>query len=632
MTRSGFARFVLFALALLVALPASAQEFPAAGSRAGGGGFSFSRGGCATGGGCGAGGFWLIQDHIWANSPGVRHSTTGASFATGPIAGPGDSPNHNSEVLEIGRNLSFSNCDVPFAQFCKTIVNAFDGSEFASNDAEADPHFCRSNVAPYAACSTGADCVSSIAGPDDPETFIIRHNRLSLDETEVIGYTYAPVFVTGYSGCNSATNTLTVQPAKVGAAFTSSFWVQAGDQMQAAFNDNVHPGPFYGGFLAQNLMLATVGSSFEPKANLVGVNGNGDDEAACDDVGDSTGASNASTGATNAIPFDPTKAAYLGSWSAVTGGACVYTGAESDVVQLRAFPVTPGVYYTIRVRAGVNNSNALAVRVRDQANAQVNANWRIIARGDHTIPITSGFVSLNGEGSGGWNTFIARVQAPEGATSLRLELNYGSTSGNHYWDEYTAFPSVDPGPVDNYVIPPGKHKMLLVSDSRGSTAELAANIRAAAATLRPDVNLTLVEDSAYGRTLGSACTSGNGFCWNWAAGSDWLETGVAKPGRADALAEAGFDTAVVFLGVNDFTTVSGGIRPTALIGRIMEAVSAFQAAGIRVLWVKEPPVMGNSTFSAVNPVCRDSNGTTPLGCGRYVERVFRLLRYGGLVN
>lgn len=592
---------------------------------------NYARAGCAsasatTTGGCNGEGLWLIRtDHHWANSPGVRHSTTGASFATGPIAGAGDSPWHDSEEFTIGENFSFASCD-GLSQFCASMVNAFDGTLADNTDAVVDPHFCRSNVSPYGACSTGADCVSSIAGADDPEAFVIQHATYNDDFSEILGYTYSPAFVTAYSGCNSTTNTVTMQPIKAGGLFPSKFSVQAGDKMQAAYNDGVHPAPFYGGYLAQEVMLARVGGHFEPRVNLVGANGYGDDETACDDVGDSTGASNSATAATNAVAHDPTKASYLGSWSSVSGGACVYTGAESDVVQLKTFAVTPGAYYNVRVRAGVSNENSLSLRIRDNANANVNARWISTLRGDNTIPPQSSAVSINARATSGWNTFTAKVQAPEGATTLRLEINYGGTTGNHYWDDYVVWPAIDPGADDSYVLPHGPHRALLVSDSRGATADLADKLREAATFLRPDIDLTLDEDSFYGRSLDTLCASGSPFCWNWVQGSG------GEPSRAQQLAGQGYDTAIVFLGVNDFTLISGGVRPAYLMARIMEAVSSFQAAGMRVLWIQEPPVLGNSTFSGTASVCRDSNGSTALGCGRYVERVFRLLTRGGFVN
>lgn len=603
--------------------------------------FNYARSGCAsasatTTGGCNGEGLWLIRtDHHWANSPGVRHSTTGASYV-GAAAGASDSPGHNSEQLRIGGNVAVSGCD-PFSVFCTTMSGAFDGSVideefdiYAAGDAEADPHFCRNNTTPYATCSTGATCVSSITGADDPETFVVQHANYNT-AGDLTGYTYLPVFVTAYSGCNSATNTITMQPAKVGTNLPSRFLVGIGDLVQAAYNDAVHPAPFYGGYLAQSVMLARIGSHFEPRVNLAGVNGYGDDETACDSVADSTGASNSATAATNAVAHDPTKAAYLGSWSSVSGGACTYTGAESNAIQLPTFPVTGGAYYNVRVRAGVSDLTNLTLTIKDNTNATVTGKWFPTLRADNTFPQQSSASNINAGGGSGWNTFVVKVQAPEAATTLRIEIARTATTGNVYWDDYVVWPSIDPGPDDNYILPSGRHKALLISDSRGATAELAQNLRDAAAFLRPDVDLDLTDDSVYARTLGTQCTAGDGFCWNWA--SSWNQAeGVLTEGRAEWYAGHGYDTAFVFLGVNDFALVSGGVRPSYMMRNVMETVSALRQAGVRVIWIQEPPVAGNSTFSGTSSVCRDSNGSTPLGCGRYVERLYRLLTRGGFVN
>jgi hypothetical protein len=577
--------------------------------------YDWTAGGCATGLGCNKGDFFIIDPKVWDNSPGVRHSTTGQSFSTytGTPVAAGDSPNHlnaaANEVATVQSGLTWSNCSAAAGgvQYCTALASAFTD--------EADKFFCRNNTTPYAECSTGATCVSAIAGADDPETMIVRHaNAINAGE-----FNHTPLYVTAYTGCNSSTNTLTVLPFQAIKTGTALDRMVTGDTMQAAMNDNVHPGTHYGHLLAETILKGAVTEVFHPRANLVAT-GKMDTESDCDTGINAVSGGSASgyTSGTNLIPYDPTKAGYLGGWSSTSGGACKYSGAGSDFVQLPSFAVTPGAMYSCSFRTG---KAALAIptyRVRDQANAAINATWKGAVRGGRGLFETVGYVTSYAPAAGvdaGWIEVDAKFQAPESATTARIEIAFNSTTAN-YVDDVNCSLAPDTSIWPTPLIPPGKHKILIATDSRGDTtsASLAAALKEAAPILRPDVSLQIDANVSGGRAISTEF-----FCDDPIASNCW-----SYPGRAQSLAGKGYDYVVMWHGVND--AFVGPTSPAITVQRMMEAVAAFRRAGINVLWVKEPPIMGNSPFGSLTGRCKDADGTTQLSCALHLERTMRFLR------
>ena len=554
----------------------------------------YSLGGCAAGVGCNRGDLFLLDTHIWDNSPGQRHSSNGASFLTlagTPVAAT-DSPNHlttPNETVAVQSGFAWSNCGSTGAahwSFCTTLTGAVTNA--------ADPFFCRHNTTPFAECSTGATCVSAIDGANDPETMIVKHvTGGSFDE-------YSPMYVTAYQGCNSDTNTLTVIPFQAKKT-GNSIRFATGDTIQAVMSDNAHPASYFGRYLAQRAANVTVADIFHPRVNLM-------PHGTMDAIGDCNAVTGGGTKAS--IPYDPTKAPYLGGWSSIIGNACQFTDTGANIVTTPAFSTLPGVTYTCSFYAGKADLAAPTLSVVNQVPAAVKASWQEIYHGiygQQYFDVTS--ITPESGADAGWARYMVKFVATEAMTTAAIKIDYNSTTGN-YLDEVECSPSPDQGLRFEYVIPAGRHKTVLYGDSRGipTTTNLAAVLTDEFFWSRsPSTLTTTVEDNAA--SLRSM------------AGVNGRDLGYE-------IARSGFDWAFLTLGfvdMNDPVTHGNSTIPTITAQRVLQLASRLNSYGIRVMWMHEPPIEGNATnFTGGTAQCFDSAGAA-LNCAKHVEKMSRFV-------
>lgn len=584
-------------------------------------------GGCSTATGCGApnGGMWLVGSHLWDSSPGVWDdgasgaylSSIGhsAAYQTDPIGDTSPSTAHAIPAAVAG--ASCGTAGGSGIAFCPSITGMIAGTA-GSTDTD-DNKFCRNTTTPFAPCnSNDAACGSTITGADDPHPIIVR-SAVTPAGTD---YQYLAMMVTGYAGCASAAaNTLTVQP------FPDIFQKDGTDSWEPALQDQVHPGDYYGGYIAQRLLTAAVDDEYYPRNNLAAA-WNTDASTDC------TGGTNWTGGTASTIAHDQTKAAWLGSWSAISGIACKFNfvGA-ANIITSPAINVQPG-WYTMRMKVGTDGTGtAPTIEVLDQADADYQSTVVTIVRGYKSGPYgLATSTTLSENELSGWTTLVVRFFVPPLADSaiaqqtarIKITADAAANNGNVYVDEWYMWPSADQGAgfrtetgTPTYMIPYGTSARVLVyTDSRGltTTSNLVAHLNAEAVYLRPDLHLSIVEDALASRRVGALGYDGSAYEWY-----TFVKSG-------------GYDYVIVWLGAAN--ALLAPTQPSATIARyISEAESGIKAAGAIPIWIQEAPLASNSAFSTPsNKMCVDENGVTRLVCAKTFERIFRALVRGGMLN
>jgi hypothetical protein len=536
----------------------------------------------------------------------VKHDDGGLAFQsnnanTTVAADQDDSINSGASVaLTIEAGVTPSNCGAAIYGDPTTWCTTFSGALLNT----ADTQFCRTTDGNHPTCSTGAACETYIENADAPETFVVKH-------TEVDGFHYYPIMVTGYSGCNSDTNTLTVLPYP-------DTRLTAGDTIQFALMDWLHPSIQYGHFIAERILTSVQQTEYIPHSNLGSL---ADAAGDCTAIAGTDG--NAGSSTETLIPFDPTKAAFLGSWSAVHGSACQHDGAQSNILTWPAVTVTPG-WYVARIRIGSHDTGATpSVIVIDQGGNTVFIPWQHVVTRGVDVKGNQGLVAQNQ--IGGWSTVALRFYVSALTTTIRLKADFGSDDGN-YWDDYYLYKDIDQTDIiwldPRPLIPDGTYRALVVSDSRGTTL-LGTLFRAAIEEqlpyMRPDLHLTITDDSVSGRQLGDygdpSCTDDS--CWNTAS-------------HEAAMKLAHYDYVFAFITVNDFHSVP----PSNVSNRMLRTMDMFARAGTQVIWIEEPPIEGNSLFAGNESsaaTCFSDDGNK-LGCAKSIEQTLRALIYGGHFN
>jgi hypothetical protein len=452
-------RFLLFLAAILLAVPAYAQGtsvpykeflFRVPNGGGGGGGSTrwdapdFSHVSCASDGGFANGTFtncnsrygtvFLNNWAIFGNVPGGMYDDDLSSFGVLPTL------NSVNDFIQNGGEYPVNTGAAgPFTPF--VTLNLTD----VLTDAD-DTLLCRDNVT-FQACSGGASCQSSLGGDQHPLLMIgwdASDNR------------YYPVTATAYSGCNSATNTLTVKTLRWD--FDAST-----DKLYGWTSDGLHPSDYYYRLYAQYVLESTWEGYLIPRVDFI-VNGQMDS--------DCTGWSDRGAGAVapTHVNFDPSEA--RSAKNAIRGGGCMFVkGASPLEPQFDPVSVVPNRWYVIT--GWVQSAGSFTFSLRDGADrdniaglAATSTNWLA----DHNSGSVesyggSALAVPPGNGCKEWCHVFIKVLIPSGITSVTVE--FGGFTNDVGLDEWYAYEDPFQHQGVDYIFPnQGDLNVVVDGDSR----------------------------------------------------------------------------------------------------------------------------------------------------------------------